>query len=629
MRHQGITPNMTLPFLCSILTATVLAAAPAPTPTATAAPTPSVVLFGGITAVDQAASGPGTVLFTNVPLEPQTPYEFFTSVPGVTGSGVDAQLYVQAQYQSGRLRSGFLTGTETASGNTTNILYLGEPLMPTVNPFVSSRNMFFQTFLGTSDPVLLNRTSLLNGWIGARDGSWNVQGGWFLPQQTLSFVFSPPPLPNTVPQVSPQLPETLAPQLATLPDWTTQWPALPLQGIDASARTGKYNLEFFDGALPTRYYSSEFNNTARIASLNAALSASPGARFAIQVARVQQNMVGLTPIPAGVLYGGDSDTQLGPEGPEPESDVYGQRTTLVGMQAILHLRSDTVVAAEAGHSWFAAQFLSPPGQPTNAGYYHVGVNHSWASQELSADLYRFEPAYAPNVLPYGNFANLWLVAWAWPSPWLKSQYQLVANDDASINRQGFRVRYGGHDSHFSYRAGYADFVQVTPFNNTTAYQPGFTDPFFTSSQEASTSYRGTQRQFAGWLQWHTPGIATSLDFVDDIVQRPAPSAYPDQAIDMDVPQVELTVSHSSGNALYSLGEGRFAIHGCYACSISRVDIHQRVYFAGVNLRTGSTSGWLLEWRRYLTDGIPITGVPFSPAYTGTRVIVENRFRLQP
>jgi hypothetical protein len=308
--------------------------------------------------------------------------------------------------------------------------------------------------------------------------------------------------------------------------------------------------------------------------------------------------------------------------------VYGQRATLAGFQAILHPSSSTAVTAEIGRSWFTAQFLSAPGQPTPGGYYHLGVSHSWGTQQIAADLYRFDPAYAPNVLPYGNFVNIWPVAWAWPANWLKFEYQLVANDDASVNRQGFRVRYSAHRSRFSYRAGYASFAQVTPFNSTTALQPGFTDPFFTSTQDATVSYRGMQRQFEGWLAWHIPALTASLDFVDDVAHRGAPSVYPDQAISLDIPQAMFTLSHTGGSAVYALGEGRFAIHGCYACNISKVvDIHQRVYFGGVNFRVGATNSWLVEWRRYLTGGEPIVGVPFSPAYTGTRVIVENRFSL--
>jgi hypothetical protein len=619
-----------LALVCCGLPAIAAGPTPAPSPSASpaVAPTPSFAVFGGITYLDQAASGPGTAFLPNVPYEPQTPYEFFTQTPGAAASGVQAQLYVQTQYQSARLRGGFLAGTESISGNSTNVLFFAEPMLPTVSPFVSSRNMLFRTPLRVFDQVTLSRSSLINAWMGARDGSWNVKGGWFLPSQTLSFVFAPPPLPNTLPSIAPRLPESYAPpNVPAVSQWTTEWPELPLQGVDASARAGRLSLDFFDGALPTRYYSNIFSDTARIASLSASIAGAHGSQFALQIARVAQDMIGNTPIPAGVLYGGDLETQIGPEGYEPESDVYGQRTTLVGLQAILHPDDSTAVTAELARSWFAAQFFSARGQPTPGGYYHVGAVRSWRGQHLSADLYRFEPAYAPNVLPYGNFVNLWPVAWAWPSNWLKFEYQLVANDDVSVNRQGFRVRYDAERSHFNYGLGYASFAQVTPFNNTTALQPGFTDPFFTSGQDAALSYRGIQRQTAGWLQWHAPGVTASLDLVDDVVHRAAPGAYPDQAIDLDIPQAMLTLSHASNNVVYAVGEGRFAINGSYASSTPSVDIHQRVFFGGVSLRLSPTNAWLVEWRRYITDGVPITGVPLSPAYTGTRAVVEDRFNL--
>jgi hypothetical protein len=230
------------------------------------------------------------------------------------------------------------------------------------------------------------------------------------------------------------------------------------------------------------------------------------------------------------------------------------------------------------------------------------------------------------MLPYGNLAAIWPVAWSWPSNWLKFYYQSVANNDVSINRQGARVRYDAKNGHFAYAVSYAQFVQVAPFNATTAFLPGFTDPFFTSRDDALVSYRGTQKQGAARIAWSTPWLTASLDAVEDRLDRPAPASNPEQAVRLDVPQYAITLSHSSDRAVYAIGEGRFDIAGCYAlCGKANVEIGQRVYFTGANFAITPRSTWLLEWRRYITDGLPFADFPVSPAYTGTRIIVEERF----
>jgi hypothetical protein len=571
--------------------------------------------------VSQSASGPGAVFprTLHFSYDPQTPYEFFSSTPGSTGSGFQQTFQFGAAYRTGRLALGFNAAGESVAGNTTNVLYLGEPSMPELNPFVSSRSMLFQTYLGATDPVNLQRSSIISGWIGAADGSWNLKGGWFLPAQSLPFVFAPPPVPNAIPAIAPQIPELATPG-----------PALPLQGIDATARVGRASLEFFDGALPAVYYDSTFNDFARAASLSVSFTTPRGDRFAVQTARVGEGTLGgINPISAGVLWGQGLETYVGPEGPQPESDVFGQHATVAGVQAVLHPNAGTVLTAEYGRSWFSAQYISAPGRPTPGGYYHAGVTRDWSrGNGVSLDLYRFEPTYAPNVLPYGNVLNDWPVAWSWPSSWLKGDYQSVANDDVSVNRQGFKAAYDFARAHLCGNLYYSQFAQVTPYNATTAYLPGFTDPFFTSLQDATLSYRGIVKEYGGVLAWRFSNYALSLDAVEDLVHRGAAPGQPSQAIDLDIPQTTLTLSRSVPGAVYAIGEGRFGIFGCYAlCGSSDVDVAQRVYFAGANVDVGHNSTLVAEWRRYLDDGVPIAGFPLPPRYTGTRIVIEQRFRL--
>lgn len=609
--------------LFGIAPAVAVSASPSPRPS----PAPqsnarlSVNADATLLYVSQSASGPGTVFprTLNLPYDPETPYEFFSSTPGSTGSGFQELLEFGAAYRTGRMTLGFSADAESIGGNNTNVLYLGQPSISALNPFVSSRSMLFQTYLGATDSVTLQRSSIASGWIGATDGSWNVRGGWFVPAQSLPFVFAPPPVPNAIPAVAPQIPELSTPE-----------PALPLQGIDATARVGRTSLEFFDGALPAIYYDSTFNDFARAASISATFTSARGNSFAVQAARVSVGTLGgINPIDAGVMWGDDLETYVGSEGPQPQSDVFGQHSTVAGFQTLLHPNAGTTLTAEFGRSWFSAQYVSKPGQPTPGGYYHAGAARHWSrGNGVSLDLYRFEPAYAPSVLPYGNVLNDWPVAWSWPSTWLKGDYQSVANGDASINRQGFKAAYDFARSHLSGSAYFAQFAQVTPYNATTAFQPGFTDPFFTSLQDATMSYRGIVKEYGGSVAWRFADYALSLDAVEDLVHRGAAPGQPSQAISLDIPQTVLTFSRTVGNDVYSIGEGRYGMFGCYAlCGSADVDLAQRVYFAGANVNVGRNSVFLAEWRRYIDDGVPIAGFPLPPRYTGTRLIVEQRFRL--
>ncbi len=192
------------------------------------------------------------------------------------------------------------------------------------------------------------------------------------------------------------------------------------------------------------------------------------------------------------------------------------------------------------------------------------------------------------------------------------------------------MTYDSASGRLRYRLGYAQFAQVTPYDAVTARQPGFTDPYFTSEDTATLSYRGTQHEVLGSLQWNGPWLQASLDLVDDFLRRAAPQTNPEEGVHMDYPQALVTLSHAGKNAVYAAGEGRFALSGCYAlCETAAVQLEQRVYFAGLTFAVAPRSSWLLEWRRYVTDGVPFVDFSSPPAYTGTRVILEERFTLSP
>lgn len=77
-----------------------------------------------------------------------------------------------------------------------------------------------------------------------------------------------------------------------------------------------------------------------------------------------------------------------------------------------------------------------------------------------------------------------------------------------------------------------------------------------------------------------------------------------------------------------MGAGRFGIAGCYAlCGSFNVAVTQWTYFAGARFAIEPRSSWLFEWRRYVTSGLPFADLAVSPAYTGTRLILEERFTL--
>lgn len=600
-----------------------------------ATPTPSpkhhavsIKVSGGITFVSQSAVGPGAFpeeIERNFTYPPQAPYEFFTQTPTQPGNSAQADLGLLVRYDIGVLRVSLETAGTILTGNANNLYYLSRPILPSINPFVNNAptgliNPSFAQYPGQFETDLA-RSSILSGSVEALNGAWRLTGGWFLPQHSLPFVFSAPPSQNSVPAIAPVLPESPSAPLQSV---------LPLQGLDATAQGPGHAFEFFTGTLPIISYGAGKDGYARAWSAIASFPAAHDADLTLQVSRISEGTVGgNVPLSAGVLWGAGADTAVGPEGPQPESDTFGQHTTIAGLRFVLHPSARISVLADFAQSWFAAQFFSSPGLPTPGTYAHLGVDGSWGASGASLDLYRFSPTYAPNILPYASPPNLWPVAWAWPAPWLKFVYPVADTSQIPINRQGFRVEYRRQIGHFDGRLAVNSFAQVTPFNSETALLPGFTDTFFTSLVDQPLSFRGTQTQYAGSFAWHAGAYVLSLDAIDDTVHRPFPSIAPEEAVDLHVPQEILTLSHSAPDVTYALGEGRFGVRGAYALgSLDSVDVHQLVFFAGIEAAAAPHSSWLLEWRRYITDGIPISGDMLPPSYTGTRLILQQRFAFQ-
>ena len=120
------------------------------------------------------------------------------------------------------------------------------------------------------------------------------------------------------------------------------------------------------------------------------------------------------------------------------STLSGQQQTIAGASANVHVmpRWNLDGTVEIARAWYDAQNVAMPDSARPGGYYHVGLIKTLGRATASIDAYRMEPNYATIVLPYGVPENQWGAAWAWPSPWLGSSFQLVDNSVLGVNRQG-------------------------------------------------------------------------------------------------------------------------------------------------------------------------------------------------
>ncbi|HEV2037048.1 MAG TPA: hypothetical protein VGQ96_00455 [Candidatus Eremiobacteraceae bacterium] len=605
----------------------------------TPAPTPSPLLKrraswrnsldGFASLVDQATAGNGITppegpgFAAGSPLSPMTPYDTFASTPNTPGIGGLAQFVLTTQFTSSRINASLQSGVGYATGSTTNNAYWTEPLMPTLNPHLGSQALpyavGFPTHAGQDDGTN-TRASILEGSLGANDGSWLLRGGWFNLNQNDKFVFTQPPLTSLTPAITAQTAESLGNGAPTLDGWPSPAPGSPLQGVDLTLHEKSTTLEVTDAALP-----SLPGTYARLTLGSLVLERGAGTRFSADLLHLATsgNSIGTT-----TLFGQSARLNPGPQGELPTSNLGSQSQTIAGLRGAFHVANTFDGVVEVGRAWYDAHQVLLPGTARPGSYYHAALIHTARRAVTAIEAYRDEPRYATAILPYGVPENIWSVAWSWPGVWLKSTYQLADNSIVGANRQGYRLRYALNGGPFEIHAAYGSYQQVELATTDNATQTGFVEGFYLP-QFPGAGTLGRMHQYAAWLAWH-PAIADlTVDYVDDTMHRDFQTNQPQDAVSLNAPQVVFAASrYLTKSSLVSAGYGRFAMRGSWAQgSVTNVDFAENVFFAGTQLVESRHANVLLQIRSTTFSGLPSSAGGPSPDYHSTMLVVEQRFHV--
>jgi hypothetical protein len=607
---------------------------------ATASPSPAVpaatprplglreTTTASLTFIGQGTAGPGQVgpeaagFIAGRPLAPNTPYDLLTSAPLVSGNSGIGELLTTFSEATRGFDVHVTAGLASVRGSVTNAVYWGENLMPTLNPHLGSQALpyavAFPSHPGQDDGTA-TRLSVLSGSAATPDGNLALRGGWFDLTQTDRFVFTQPAMTSENPAIAYAPAESLTSGVPQLDDWAPVATALPLQGVDLTAKRGTATLELSNAALPALP-----GESARLSLGSIVFDRGEGTRFSAELLHATTSgLTFLTTIP----FGAQPTFFQTPQGLLPASLLNGQRQTIAGVRAAFHavpaLGIDGVV--EIGRSWFASTLAARPGTDAPGGFYHAGLIETRGRATASLDFFRMEPRYAPMILPYGVPENQWSVAFAWPGQWLKSNYQLIDNSVLGVNRQGYRLRYFIDHGPFELHLEYTELRQIDAETFASAQQTGFIDGYYLP-QPASAATFGRQQRSALWATWHPTFGDFTLDIVDDALYRPFIASRPEDAVSYEVPQAVLSYSRRFSPALLAAtGYGRYALKGTFS---EPIDFAERLFFAGIEVRQTPRASLLVTFRRTAFGGIttyPL--VPNSPDFTGSMIVAEQRLRM--
>jgi hypothetical protein len=616
------------------------APSPQTTPSAAAAPSPSLTpaapvpgwhssIDGFVSLIDQSAGGSGIQppegpgFARGNPLSPNTPYDVFASVPNTPGVAGLGQFELTTRYTGKHVNAALLSGLGYATGSTTNNAYWSEPLMPTLNPHLGSQALpyavGFPTHAGQDDGTT-TRGSILQGAVGANDGSWMLRGGWIDLTQSDRFVFVQPPPTSLTPQIGLQTAESLGDGPRLLDGWPAAAPGSSLQGIDLALHEKSTTLEVTNAALP-----SLPGTSSRLTLGSVVLDRGGGTRFSADFLHLATSGALLN---TTTLFGQDPVLNAGPQGELPTSVVGGQSQTIAGLRGSFSVGNNFGALIEVSRAWYDATHVLLPGSAQPGGFYHLALAHHAGRATTSIEAFRFEPRYATSILPYGVPENIWSSAWSWPGVWLKSTYQLSDNTQIGANRQGYRLHYALEGERFDVRALYASYSQIDEATTTNGNQTGFVEGFFLPQLPGQATL-GHSHQYAAWLAWHPSVADLTLDYVNDTLHRDFSAGQPQDAVTLNTPQIVISASRAvTKSALVCIGYGRFAQKGSWAQgSFTNVDYGENITFAGAQVDESAHAMVLVQVRSTAFAGLPSASGGPSPDYHATNLIVEQRFHM--
>jgi hypothetical protein len=619
-------------FAAPLVAQSAPAPSPAPAPSASpAAPAGSITwtLDAHVTFVSQSTNGfgqsglpegPGFIAGTS-PAAPLAPYDTFSSAPMVPGNAAESALYFTPTYHAGAFDVSATFGIGTVGGSTTNASYWGESLIAPLNPHLGSTAIgyavAFPAHAGADDGGGFAAT-VLGGAIATADGNARLRAGWFDLAQNDGFVFTQPAYQSAIPSLAVLPAESLGNGPPTADWWPLASGVYPLHGLDFTGKRGTATLELTDAALPSLPGSG-----ARLTLASLVDDHGEGTRYSLDVAHVT---TGGAPAPTTILFAQGTPVVTS-QGLLPFGTVGGQRQTIYGLSARFHVFGLADGVLEYGHSLYAADSVMLPGSGRPGNYYHAGLSKTFGRARFDFDGYKNEPYYATAILPYGAPENVWSVAWSWPGQWLKSNYQLINNTPANVDRQGYRIKYALTGGPFELRAAYANFGEIDPITIANAEQTGFVDGFFLPEANDAPTL-GRQNQYGLWATWHAGFADVSVDWVEDAMRRAAGPGHPLDYVDYVTPEYTLALSRRlTPYALVSIGYAQYFMNGSFGNTTENVDFGQRKGFAGAELRESPQLATLITVRRSSFAGFATVPAFPPPDFTGTLLLVEQRIKL--
>jgi len=644
--------------------ASSLAAAPTERPAASPSPKPSAgptkapkkfsfTAAGFLSATDQQMVGPGTapdvapLFISGSPVSPSSPYDLWSGGPLTTGIGFVNALLISPTYTFSKDLIATATigyGTINGSGNVAQ--YWGYQSIPPLNAqdgALDSRvGPAFPTHNGR-DPETGALVSILSGSLHSADGTKNLRGGWFDLNQTEKYVFNPPPEPNTLPTTAVINPESIGDGPVASDYYSAPGASLPLHGGDFTYKHDTQTYELTVANLPTVP-----QTPVHLTLFSVDLDEGAGTRYGFAFAHADS---GGAPIQTATLYGGVVEPTCTTLGVVPSylgglasSCLGGQIQTSFGASASFPVGATADAVLQIAHSSYAATGTAFGGDAAGGGYYYGKIHQGFASFDLTGELVRFEPEYSPLQVPYGIAPeNLFSLPSRYPSPFLKSTYQLADTSVTTPNRQGFRI--GGTTEavkKVDVRLLYGYFEQVAAYDQN-AYQPGFVDTYFTP-QYLGAGTLGKEAHFGAYVGWHPKFADVSLNLTDVVVKR-LPSALVTDGVAMEYPSEVLTLSRQLNRRLFAaVGAGRTAEFGAYnTLGSPNVDLTENVIFVGLDYGKDDKQIYHLGYRLYSANGIPASCVPTaldptgacingspignSPAFHGPQVTFSEVFKI--
>jgi hypothetical protein len=610
----------------------VAAASPSPTPIPVAAPTkkPSrlhVAIDSYTSGTNQQFVGPGATGAAELPnfaaggpLAPAVPYDFFSGAPTSTGQAISQDIILTPTYRllsNLDVSASFGYGSIGGSGNVGS--YWGDPLMPTINPHLGSQaytlTPAFPDHNGI-DSVNATRISVLSGSVALHDGHGALTGGWFDLRQTVPFVFSQAPWTNTPTQLAPQIPQSIGDGTASVDVFRGQATVLPLHGYDLWAKVNDVTVEASNADLP-----APAGNLARESSLSGVYAAGP-VKFSAEVAHLTESGA----VNARVLFGGSPTVSYDGAIAVPYSTVLGQQMDVEGLGAAFPLATGDV-DVRYGHSCYSADNVAVASSCTAGNFYYAKLHQGFSKFDLALELVRFEPTYAPALLSYGTIENVWTAPFAFPGTWLNGDYSFVDTSQFGANRQGLRASTTFLIGGVEVRVAFGRYEQVSTYDLTTAYQPGFIEPYFSPQLTPTLGIRGTETHGTAWLSWHPKIADVTLELSDVATNRNAPAGRPEDAIAIDYPSAVVSISRTFGRILGGVGAGRYGLDGSYdTVGVKNASLSQDVVFAGLQYRSNANSAYALEYQLFSVNGTPVIPNGLSPAYHGPQIQFYQRLK---